>query len=323
VRLTDIEADLYRRLGYASSPATDVTTRIRAFINQVHRQLLTLPGLEYLRDDTITFASVNAQARYGLPPSVARIKAITDRTNDRRITLATLDQLRNADPGLDANGTPASYVPIGWQAVSVQPSDASELFVDSTSASDTNTAYLEGIRTGGYPRVLSVTMTGTTAVTFSAAITDFIEVTKFYLSAAAVGTVTLHEDASGGTELARIPIGQTYARYVAIQLYPTPSAAVTYYVDYQRHIEDMSNANDEPLVPEDFHDLLVTGAERLEWRKKDDSREANADAEFSYRMKQLKYWIHTNQDHLPVAGKPALSRTSRLGSQYSVDAGWV
>jgi hypothetical protein len=106
-------------------------------------------------------------------------------------------------------------------------------------------------------------------------------------------------------------------------LYPTPSAAVTYYVDYQRHIEDMSNANDEPLVPEDFHDLLVTGAERLEWRKKDDSREANADAEFSYRMKQLKYWIHTNQDHLPVAGKPALSRTSRLGSQYSVDAGWV
>jgi hypothetical protein len=321
LRLTDIEAELYRRHGYGTTPATEITTRLRAFVNLVHRQLLTLPGLEYLRDDIITFASVNGQARYGLPQAVARVKAITDRTNDRRITLATLDQLRNADPGLDASGTSASYVPIGWQAVSVQPSDASQLLVDSTDAGDTGTAFIEGMRTGGYVRVASVTMTGTTAVNLGPA--DLIEVTKFYISAAAVGTVTLHEDASGGTELARIPIGQTSSRYFAVQLYPTPSAAVTYYVDYQRHIEDMANANDEPLLPEDFHDLLVLGAERLEWRKLDDSREEQATAEYTARVKQLKYWVATSQDHLPVAGRPALSRTSRLGSQYSVDAGWV
>lgn len=323
--LSTILAELYRRHGYASSPASDVTTRLTAFINTVHRQLLTLPGLEFLRDDTITFASVASQARYGLPQSVAKIKAITDRTNDRRITLATLDQLRNADPGLDASGTSSSYIPIGWQAVSIQPSAATELFADSTAAGDTNTAYVEGIRTGGYFKALSVTMTGTTGVTFSASFTDFIEITKFYLSAAAVGEVRLQTTASGagGEQLAVIPIGQTYARYYGIQLYPNPSSAITYYVDYQRHIEDMSNANDEPLLPEDFHDLLVLGAERLEWRKLDDARAEIATEEYNTRVRQLKFWVHSSLDYLPVAGKPALSRTSRLGSEYPAGSGWV
>ena len=86
-------------------------------------------------------------------------------------------------------------------------------------------------------------------------LTDHIEVTKFYLSAVAAGFVTLFDAAVAGNELARIEIGKAYSRYVGIQLFPTPSAAVTYYVDYTRVIPDMVNPADEPLLPEDFHEL--------------------------------------------------------------------
>ena len=78
--------------------------------------------------------------------------------------------------------------------VAVQPSNASKVYADSTAAGDTNTVYIEGFRTGGYPFTSSETMTGTTAVQVSA-YADIISLTKFYLSAAAVGPVTLVEDA--------------------------------------------------------------------------------------------------------------------------------
>ena len=275
-----------------------------------------MPGLDRLRDDTITFASVSARAQYGLPPAVQRVQSVTDRTNDRRLQLRSLDWIRAIDPGLDQSGTPEAYAPIGVQAVALQPSDASEIFVDSTSASDTGTAYLEGIRTGGYPRTLSVTMNGVTAVSFAAAITDFVEITKFYISAAAVGAVTLHEDASGGTELARIPIGQTFSRYQGIQLWPTPSAAVTYYVDYMRNIPDMSVANDEPLLPEDFHWLLVEGALIKEWTKKDDlARRQAAQADYDRGLSDLKYAVTCPADFLPARSQTG-ERPSRFGAQF-------
>ena len=64
--------------------------------------MLAIPGMERLRDDTITFASVASQPRYTLPQNVARIKAITDRANMRRIQFLSLDQLRSLDPGQTA-----------------------------------------------------------------------------------------------------------------------------------------------------------------------------------------------------------------------------
>lgn len=308
--------ELYRRLNYGSSPASEVTTRLAAFLNLTHRQILSVPGLDRLRDDTIPFASVSARAQYGLPPAVQRVQRLTDRTNDRRLQLRSLDWIRAIDPGLDQSGTPEVYAPIGIQAVALQPSDASEIFVDSTAAGDTGTAYIEGIRTGGYFKALSVSMTGVTAVTFSASFADFIEITKFYISAAAVGTVTLHEDASGGTELARIPIGQTFSRYQGIQLWPTPSAAVTYYVDYMRNIPDMSVANDEPLLPEDFHWLLVEGSLIKEWTKKDDlNRREAAQADFDKGLSDLKYAVTCPAEFLPARSQQ-YARPSRFGANY-------
>ena len=311
-----IEADCYRRLGYASSPAADVTTRIRAYINDTHRELITLPGMDRLRDGATTFASVASTPTYALPQAIAKVKFIREITNDVPLDEWDLPRYRYMDPDpSDHSGTPEAWVNLGFTAVATQPSNASEIFVDSTDAGDTGTCYIEVVRTGGYRRTLSVTMTGTTAVSLGAAITDVVEITKFYISAAAVGTVTLHEDASGGTELARIPIGATSAKYLLIALEPTPSAAITYYVDYQRVISDLANANDEPTLPSDFHDLLALGARMKEYEKRDDSRYASTQKQYEKRENEFKFYMWGSSTWVPRVGRQP-TRTSRLGAQY-------
>lgn len=319
--LTQLLSDLYRRLDYVSAPPAEITTRLTAMLNQTHRQILSTPGLESLRDDTITFASVSGQQRYGLPPAIAQIQSITDRTTSVRLSLISQDHLRSMDPGILSTGTPQAYVPIGQQAVALQPSAGSELFVKSTSVSDTAIAYVEGIRSGGYPVTLSVTMTGTTAVSLGAAYTDIVEVTKFYLASAAVGTITLRENSGIGTELARLAIGQTFSRYQGIQLWPAPSSALTYWVDYMRVIPDLVNGTDQPLLPDDFHWLMVDGTLIQEWTRKDDSRKADAFAAMSRGMGQLRYRVTCPPDYLP-SKRTGERELSRLGGNFANGAGF-
>lgn len=313
--LTEILADVYRRLDYASSPPAAVTTRLTAYANTWHRRILSRPGIALLRDDTYALTSVSGTAEYALPPIIGRVKGIHQQSNGVRLEERSLDWLRTVDPDLTGTGAPAYvYIPLGERHVQKQPSDASEIFVDSTSASDTNTAYIEVTRTGGYHRSLSVSMTGTTAVSLGSAITDAITIDKFYLSAAAVGTVTLHEDASGGTELARIPIGQLYARYLWVRFWPTP-AGETYHVDYTRAIVDLANGTDEPLWPADFHWLLVTAVEYEELMKTDDSRAPIRRQELEQGINDLRSWTQNRPDYVIVPGRPRTGR-SRLGPNF-------
>lgn len=317
MNLTGLLAELYRRLGYASGAQSAITTRLTAMLNQTHRELLGTPGLDSLRDDTITFASVANQAVYGLPPSIARIEAITDRTQMVRLQAATLSDIRDADPGLLSVGMSTHYAPRGLQQVASQPSAATGLWAVSTSASDTQSVFLESVRSGGYRAVgAPVTMTGTTRVALGS-FTDHVEVTKFYLSAGAAGAVSLYDAAVNGNELARIAVGQTYARYLAVQLYPTPSSAITYYVDYVRTIPDMVNGADEPLLPEDFHTVLVDGALVKEYTTIDDNRRPAAEKAYQRGVSALKYFATCGPDVLPSRSGRAPGR-SRFGAYFPV-----
>ena len=326
MNLTTLLADVYRRTKHAASPPTDVTTRLTAYINDWHRRILSMPGMGGLRDDTITFASVASTARYALPVSVAKIKGISERTNDQTLRPKSLDWYRTVDPD-PQEGTPEYWIPFSWTQVAVQPSNASEVFVKSTSASDTAiVAYLRGIRTGGYPVTLSVTLTGVTAVTLGSAYTDIIEITEAYISAAAVGTVTFHEDSGAGTELARIAIGQTNQRYQTILLWPTPAAVVTYYVDYTREMQDLVNGTDEPLIPIDFHWLLIDGARYSEYEYLDDTRRfeiwdarrgpGRETGTLADGIKNLRCWKSSGE--VIVSGQMVQGR-SRFGPHYPAD----
>lgn len=310
--LSMILSDCYRRMGFAVTPAAEVTTRMMAFLNETHHQLLSLPGMEQLRRSTLTFASVASQSQYALPPIVGRVLSVLDTANRVPLEGQSWSWYRNIEPDPSAvTGTPEAYVPYGLSAVSKQPSNASKVYADSTAAGDTQTCYVEGFRTGGYAFSTSVTMNGATAVQIGS-YTDIIEITKFYLSSVAVGDVTLNEDAEAGTELGKIPIGSTFARFWVVALWPTPSSALTYTIDCDRIVPEMTAPNDQPLLPEDFHYILALGVRMKEYEKQDDTRYAVAAREFAKGVSDLKWRLVGN----PVISNKLAEPPSRLGAWY-------
>ena len=315
MNLQALERRVYRVTGYVDSPASDIQTRVRMFLNEWHRRLLTVPGMEQLRDDTITFPSVANAARYAMPPVVARIKKISETTNDRTLEMRTLDWLRSVDPD-PATGTPFAWIPLGLKPVARQPATTGLWVVSSAAGDTTQTADIIGIRSGGYLNEPSVvTLNGVTRVAVGA-LADYIEVVEFNISAVGVGTVSLYDAATGGNELARIAIGQTAVQYVTIQLYPTPAAVVTYNVDYTRNILDMSRATDVPLLPEDFHDILSTAAIYEELLRKDDARWREQIRVLENRKTELFQHLFNPPDYLPVPGQPLSDGGSNLGPWY-------
>lgn len=315
--LTEILADSYRRLGYSTSPASEVTTRLTAFANETHRELLALPGLEGLRDDQITVASVASTARIALPPSVGRIQSVQNRTNQILLKETTLAEIRRRNPGLTITGIPTEFARAGFQEVATQPAAATGVWAASSSAADTvPTVTVAAIRTGGYLHAPAATaLTGTSRVQIGTQ-TDYIDITRFYLSAACVGDVTLYDAAASGNTLAVIPKGQTFARYQVLQLDPVPSSALTYYIDYTRNVPEMANGTDEPLLPLDFHRLIGLGIRKKEWEAKDDDRYTSVAMEFEHGARALRHWVQTDGTQLLSLRRSSAARPSQLGSWY-------
>lgn len=322
MQLGQLLSALYEDLGYQTTPAAAVTTRLTRYLNEGLAAILVEPGLAGLQDSNVpyTFSSVVDQARYAVPEPVAEILAITERTNNRALEHMSLFDYRRMDPDpSDTSGLPDYYVPLGLSPVDQQPSDASELFVKSDSASDTNTALIEVVLATGQRRKLSVSMTGVTAVSFSASVTNIVSVEDFYLGTAAAGTVTLHEDSGAGTELAAITPNTQRPRYHSFYLYPTPSEVLTYHVDYKRLLEVMVQSADEPTLPFEFHPMLVKYAAFRDWEQKDDQRAAVARAQYEKWLSRLKYHLQSMGDSLPVASRGRMVGRSRLGGYYPAD----
>ncbi len=316
--LRDLERAVYRRLNKSvSQPDANTQARIRLFINERHRRLLR--QFPMLRDDVIAFDCVADQPSTAIPEQgIARINRIWDETN--RITLEerSLAWLRTVDP-LPTSGLPVAWIPMSYTQVHTQPDDAAEVFVVSTSASDVNRCYVEGTTTGGFRQRAEVTMTGVTAVTLSATITDWVQIDKFYLSEAAAGTVTLHADSGLGDELSTIASGDTYATFFTFLLWPTPSTAIIYTADIQRTVFDMVNPLDEPLLPDDFHDLLAIGARLDEYEHTDDARRRLAEVEWDEGLKSLTSWIVARPSTKIDLNAQLVPRRSTLGPWFPAD----
>ena len=286
--------ELYTNIGQTVRE-TQVSALITGFLNVTLQEIWDAHPWHFKRRKT-TFATVASQQRYALPEQgVAKINRIWETTNDHRLHKRSLAWLRavDADP---PTGVPDYWIPLSYTQVATQPANASEVFAKS-SAAGTQTLYIEGFITGGYRRTANVALTGTTAVSLDTTITTWIQIDKCYLSASTTGVVTLHEDSGTGTELARIAIGDLYARYLSLLLYPTPASAVTHQVDITRGIADMANDTDEPLLPEDFHDLLLDMADLKELIKGDDpARFALVEKHRVKRRNDLRTWLFAGGD---------------------------
>lgn len=316
MNLNAIELDVCRRLNYSDVPPPAVKSRLDGFVNQRHRQILAMPGMARLRDDSITFASVASQSTYAMGPAVSRINTIYDgTTNQLKLEERTIQWLRRVDPRLASAGTPEAWIPLSIKQTQAQPATTG-LWAVSTSASDTQQVFVESVRTGGYGNVsAATTLTGTSRVQIGT-LTDHLGVEKFYLSTPAIGAVSLYDAVTAGNLLATIPIGSMYARYLTIQLWPTPSGVVTYTVDYTREIADMVNASDEPLLPPDFHYLLSVGVRLDEYEKLDDQRRVLMQDQWDKGIKRLQHYVINSGDYLIVPGESRRPRLSNLGAGF-------
>ncbi len=321
MNLGAIRTVLYRRLNYVP-PQPSVVARLDDFINEAHRELVGMPELERIRLDVTPVTAYANVARTGLPPVIARIKAITDRSNQMKLVQTPLADFRLLDPGqASTGGYPLRYAVIGNQAVFRQPATTG-LWAASSSASDTTQkVYVESVTTGGYPNQPTLTGTvliGATRVQIGT-LTSHIEVTKFYIDNVGIGSVSLYDAAAAGNEIARIPIGQTNSRYWAVEWWPIPTADATEYVDYERQIYDLTQATDEPLLPPDFHFLVGVGARVKEYEYLDDTRAIGARQLYMQGQDALKAFVNDDGDRLGSL-RPTRSRWSRLGGQYPAES---
>lgn len=261
--LGQIRLELYDYFGYGINPEPETVRRMDGFINSVYMELLGKVGTSRLRRKTLPFSSVASQPLAVLPMLATQVFTILDRTNNITLDKLELQDIRERDPGQTSTASnPRYYAVVSWAAALARElADASEIFIKSTSALDTDvTVFLEGIITGGYPKPASNKVTGTAALSIDPLTTSWTDALKVNLSSRARGDIVLYEDSGAGTELARIPAGRTASRYTKLQLYPTPTTAVTYYADVEVALTRLENEMDEPLLHEDYHWLLVSGA---------------------------------------------------------------
>jgi hypothetical protein len=314
--------DFCRRTNFNTAPTHEIRERAEAFLNETLQEMVSEPGVSQWiarHEPDLTFASVANQWAYGLKGSAGRIVGVRDRTTQITLEMMSEDDWRRHAPNPTIFlGLPSFWVPYGTVAVAVQPSAADSIFFKSTSASDVQTAFIEGVRTGGYPWRAQITLTGVTGVNADSTTTDVVEITKVYLSSPAAGTVTVLQTSGSGTELARIPIGETQTFYQGVILYPTPQSAITYYVDSERELSRMIHATDIPVLPPQFHRVLVDGALWREYEKRSDEREPQALNRYKKGLSNLRYFVTCPPDFLP--SHRGRTERSRLGGYYPADS---
>lgn len=311
-----IKSSVYDDLGYTSAPPPDVQSRVGKNVNYAHQLVLRDPVCTKLLEtsDSVSFASEVGRAVYGLPSALTMLRVLTERDNDRVLYPSSIEEIRSIDPGRNATGTPYRFVPVGYKPIqrALDMATGSGVWAQSTNAGDTQAIRINGIRLGGLMTGdITATLTGVTRVQIGS-LTDIIDLQAISLASAAVGVVSLYDAAVSGNVIAQIGTGALAPQYYVIELYPTPEAVTTYYVDGRYRIPELSSDQEVPLLPEEFQNLLEDYARFKEYERRDDERAAWAKSAFDTGFSQLKYAVNTQPGQVPVFGRRR-SRFARLG----------
>lgn len=292
--LGELRTDLYGRLGYQTTPAAEVVARLDRFVNEAYMEILTMRGLTQLRRSMLTFTCIANNPLCSLPQAVVRIGGIQDRSTQRSLSEVSTQDIRFQDPGLvRLMSNPDAYSIINYSAATLRDPLTEALTAVSTAA-DISTLYVQGVTDGGFPRTDAIQLNSMTPVT--TAVTTWIQIQKLYLDAPAIGIVTI----AGATSLNAISFitpGLSRPRYTRIHLFGTPTQVNTYYADVDLHIEKLAGPADSSLIPEDFDWLLVCGALKKEYQKRQQFNDYGIEqARYRDGVSTLKGWIRARSD---------------------------
>jgi len=305
VTLEQLRQNCYHDLGYGSQPGSAVVQKFTDWLNEGHRRILREPSLIDLRLVTLPFSSVANIGTYGLPQALEVINAVVLISNQVRLRFRSRDWFRSVDPAETSTGTPDFWIPGGLQPLSLQPPvTGTGIWVASSSGSDTTQKVaFQGVRANGdvQPEV-QVSLSGLARIPIQSSVSDFVQVLLWNLDGTCQGDVSLYTAASGGTQLGRIPTGSTSVQYQSVRLWPTPSSVFSFTIDGRAEISDLLNANDVPLLPPSYHDLLMAFARMREYETKQDPRYPIAQDMFVSGFEEMRSSVQYPPDYKPVAG---------------------
>lgn len=261
---------LYDRLDYEDAPPASIVRRLTGYINETQREVFRLKGMSALRRRVLPFSTIASSPYAVMAQPMSQVFACVDRTENNVLYPRDVTWIWGRDPGQTLTGSPDCFALLDYMAPVVQDvPTAAQLYAVSTSASDTTqNVYLEGIDENGYRRTAGpVTLTGTTPVSLSSTITNWLTVTRWYMSASAVGFVSVQN--STPLVLGTITPGELRPAYTKLLLSPTPDSVQTLYAYGMIEIYDLVNAFDYSLFPADFAHVLVSGALEKEFMKRE------------------------------------------------------
>jgi hypothetical protein len=263
-----MQQDMYASLGHPTSPDSDITTRYNRWLNQAHREILQKKHFRRFKRRALTMATIASSPYIAIPQATSRIFSVRNTAQDREIVFRDMAWVRRMDPGLNnTTSDPEVYAVYSYSSpVMRQPSAASAIWVDADGAT-TETVHLQGVLSTGYQKSVSTAMTGTTAKAIAA--DTFIAINKFFLAVAVAASDVFITEGSAGAELARIPMGRTYSRYTLLYLWPTPTSVITLNIDAEVNVEDLAIAGDEPLIPIEFHEMLIAKVKSKEYERRE------------------------------------------------------
>lgn len=329
----DIYMDVARRCDKAIDNPDPVTEgRLNNFINDRYRELLRIPGVMDLRDDVFeavtsgyAITSTANENRLTLPPTISAVTSLVDNTNRLVLAQKPLAWIRQRDPSQpgQSSGTPRFYAILNMSGVIDVPSaaTANALEIRSTSGSDIGgVVSLEYADERGAFRVVTATLNGAAQVLIPVQVSTVFRLT---VDTPQVGAINLNDVAAVKT-LASIPPNTLIAatskletsRGWVLWLWPTPAGAYSYTVDGTRQRTALVGPTDEPLLPEDFHTLLVWGACADELLKMDDTRVSAYEKKWSDDVKALRAYLHQARGQRLVRDRSRRTGWSPLGSQY-------
>ena len=324
--LDEMLADLYRRLNYAPAPAADVTERLTAFLNETQDEIVSQPNYRRMLFASMTFTTTSGQARYSLPSSVKRIRAIMDLRNQTRLREMPMDQYRTAVPNaVKDTGTPTHYVLESFATVAKQPGQNPQLgapiYIRSTVNNDLLDWSMTFVETYTYGSTITLTNIGTVPLAppaqqiLGSAVQWIID---FHLNAPAAGNVTLCTSPTPPyNDLVTIASPHLRERFANLYFAMTPSAPLEYLIDYEIDCLPLTVATDEPMLPRRFHRLVVDGARKKEYETRNDmARWQLAERDYQTGLRFLTDYLANDPDDVPTPNGGSVGSVSVLGPYF-------
>lgn len=209
-------------------------------------------------EETASFETVADQRQYLLEGvAFSKVKSVINETHEEILQQVSEKYIDYADPSHEASGQPIAYCIYGLTKVENQLSEAAIVNVQSDSASDiTQSVLVRGEDANGKKISESFNLNGTAWIVGTVTFTKILEVAK---SENTVGSVTVLGDDPAVTQVVVIPPDKLSRQFQPVNLYPIPSGAFDIRVRYIREVRELVEEQDEPDLPEMWHDLVLMG----------------------------------------------------------------